>query len=121
MKSAERIFYLAIPLSKQLDYYREYQEEIVELVGVDNVSLISSRGIHILSLGNSDLVQNYYINPVLNIAQTPKVQKFARFIKSSDIDIAPSAWKGIISLNERIKTIVGPPPNSLSFWDRLVN
>ncbi|XP_024023799.1 GDSL esterase/lipase At5g03820 [Morus notabilis] len=79
--------FLAIPLSKQLEHYKEYQEEVVELVGAENASLIFSRGVHILSTGNSDFVQNYYINPVLNIALTSEqfsnvlVQKYAQFIE----------------------------------------
>lgn len=60
---------------------------MVEIVGAENASLVFSCGVHILSTGNSDFVQNYYINPVLNIALTSEqfsnflVQKYAQFIE----------------------------------------
>ncbi|EXC24924.1 GDSL esterase/lipase [Morus notabilis] len=59
--------FLAIPLSKQLENYKEYQGKIVELIGAENASSLFSRGIHIVSTGSSDFLQNYYVNPVVNI------------------------------------------------------
>lgn len=41
------------------------------MVGRDKASDLFSRGIHLLSAGSSDFIQNYYINPVLNQAYSP--------------------------------------------------
>ncbi|EXB52561.1 GDSL esterase/lipase [Morus notabilis] len=78
---------LAIPLSKQLDNYKEYQGKVAEIIGAANATSLLSSGIYLLSAGNSDFVQNYYINPLLNSAYTPDqfsnilVQNYAQFIK----------------------------------------
>ncbi|GMN56180.1 hypothetical protein TIFTF001_025299 [Ficus carica] len=78
---------LAIPLSKQLDNYKEYQGKVVEITGSDNATSMFSGGIYLVSAGSSDFVQNYYINPLLNTAYTPDqfsnilVQNFVKFIE----------------------------------------
>ncbi|KAJ9555742.1 hypothetical protein OSB04_010356 [Centaurea solstitialis] len=56
----------AISLPQQLSYYRHWQKQVVAMVGDDKAETIFSRGIHILSAGSSDFLQNYYINPFLN-------------------------------------------------------
>ncbi|XP_057548828.1 GDSL esterase/lipase At5g03820-like [Amaranthus tricolor] len=57
--------YRAIPISQQLAYYKDYQSKVVKMVGNDRAKGMFSGGIHILSAGSSDYLQNYYINPVL--------------------------------------------------------
>lgn len=61
----------AIPLTRQLSYYRAYQNRVTSIIGRENARRLFSRGIHILSAGSSDFLQNYYINPLLNILYTP--------------------------------------------------
>ncbi|KAK9291238.1 hypothetical protein L1049_009426 [Liquidambar formosana] len=63
--------YGAISLSRQLRYYREYQSKVVNMVGRTKANSIFSGGIHLLSAGSSDFVQNYYINPILNRVYSP--------------------------------------------------
>ncbi|KAJ7971463.1 GDSL esterase/lipase [Quillaja saponaria] len=63
--------YRAIPLTQQVNYYKEYQQKVVNLVGKANASIIISGAIHILSAGSSDFIQNYYINPLLNLLYSP--------------------------------------------------
>ncbi|XP_002284087.2 GDSL esterase/lipase At5g03820 [Vitis vinifera] len=60
--------YRAISLTQQVEYYKEYQAKVVRLVGKARAHDIFSGGIHLLSAGSSDFVQNYYINPLLNRA-----------------------------------------------------
>ncbi|XP_059429564.1 GDSL esterase/lipase At5g22810-like [Corylus avellana] len=57
--------YHAISLSQQLEYYREYRRRVVEIVGRSNASRITSGAIYFLSAGNSDFLQNYYVDPLL--------------------------------------------------------
>ncbi|CAL5389361.1 unnamed protein product [Camellia sinensis] len=64
-------FYHAISLTQQLAYYKEYQNKVVTMVGKDSANVMFSGGIHLLSAGSSDFIQNYYINPILNRAYTP--------------------------------------------------
>ena len=58
--------YSSIPLSKQLEYYKECQTKLVEAAGQSSASSIISDAIYLISAGTSDFVQNYYINPLLN-------------------------------------------------------
>ncbi|KAK4255187.1 hypothetical protein QN277_008214 [Acacia crassicarpa] len=55
----------SIPLSQQLENYKECQNILVEVAGQPNASSIISGAIHLISSGNSDFLQNYYINPLL--------------------------------------------------------
>ncbi|XWS43493.1 hypothetical protein CRYUN_Cryun16bG0108800 [Craigia yunnanensis] len=59
--------YRAIPLTQQLNYYKEYQTKVVNLVGKAKANDIISGAIHLLSAGSSDYIQNYYINPLLRV------------------------------------------------------
>ncbi|KAJ9699384.1 hypothetical protein PVL29_008132 [Vitis rotundifolia] len=61
----------AISLSKQLEYFKEYQEKVVKIVGKSNASSIISGAVYLISGGSSDFLQNYYINPLLYEAYSP--------------------------------------------------
>lgn len=63
--------YRAIPLTQQLNYYKEYQNTVVSMVGKEKANAIFSGGVHLLSAGSSDFIQNYYINPLLNRVYSP--------------------------------------------------
>ncbi|RYR33294.1 hypothetical protein Ahy_A10g047864 isoform L [Arachis hypogaea] len=60
----------AIPLSQQLEHYKECQNILVKVAGQSNASSIISGATHLVSAGNSDFIQNYYINPMLNKVYT---------------------------------------------------
>ncbi|KAJ8618558.1 hypothetical protein MRB53_014744 [Persea americana] len=59
-----------ISLSKQLEYYKEYQSKVVSIARKENASSIFSGAFYMLSAGIADFVLNYYINPLLNIHYT---------------------------------------------------
>ncbi|KAJ8754037.1 hypothetical protein K2173_001935 [Erythroxylum novogranatense] len=63
--------YGSISLTQQLSYYRDYQEKVANMVGQVKANNIYSGGIHLLSAGSSDFIQNYYINPLLNRHYSP--------------------------------------------------
>ncbi|KAK6776459.1 hypothetical protein RDI58_027460 [Solanum bulbocastanum] len=78
--------YDAIPLSKQLEYYKEYQKKLVVIAGKLNATSIINGSIHLISAGSSDFVQNYYINPLLYKVYTPDqfsdtlIKSYTKFI-----------------------------------------
>ncbi|XP_009625753.1 GDSL esterase/lipase At5g22810 isoform X1 [Nicotiana tabacum] len=78
--------YDAIPLSKQLEFYKEYQKKLVVIAGKVNATSIINGSIHLVSAGSSDFVQNYYINPLLYKVYTPDqfsdilVKSYTKFI-----------------------------------------
>ncbi|KAG8376645.1 hypothetical protein BUALT_Bualt09G0085000 [Buddleja alternifolia] len=63
--------YRAVTLTQQLAYYKEWQSKVVNLVGKTKANDIFSGGIHLISAGSSDFIQNYYINPMLNRVYSP--------------------------------------------------
>ncbi|KAL5218592.1 hypothetical protein ABZP36_019276 [Zizania latifolia] len=78
--------YSAIPLSRQLDYFREYQAKVEAVAGGGGKKL-TSESIYVVSAGTSDYVQNYYVNPMLGAAYTPDqfadllMQPFTTFVE----------------------------------------
>ncbi|XP_059655084.1 GDSL esterase/lipase At5g22810-like [Cornus florida] len=79
--------YDAIPLSQQLQYFKEYQKKLVGIAGKSNASSIISGSIYLVSAGSSDFAQNYYINPLLYKVYTPDefsdilIQSYVKFIQ----------------------------------------
>ncbi|KAL0316162.1 UNVERIFIED_CONTAM: GDSL esterase/lipase [Sesamum radiatum] len=59
--------YGALTLARQLEYYRDWQRKVVSMVGREKANAIFSGGIHLISAGTSDFIQNYYINPLLRV------------------------------------------------------
>ncbi|CAE6076073.1 unnamed protein product [Arabidopsis arenosa] len=92
----------AISLTRQLSYYRAYQNRVTRMIGRENARRLFSRGIHILSAGSSDFLQNYYINPLLNILNTP--DQFADILMRSYSEFIQNLYElgarriGVISL-----------------------
>lgn len=60
----------AIPLSQQLEYYKEYQGKLAKVAGSKADSIIKD-ALYIVGFGSSDFVQNYYVNPFINKLYTP--------------------------------------------------
>ncbi|XP_078432808.1 GDSL esterase/lipase At3g53100-like [Wolffia australiana] len=82
------LLYQTISLKRQLAYYKEYQWKVRRITRNRTVSdAIFSEGIHLLSAGSSDFIQNYYVNPVYNLFHTPSqfsdylVNSFVSFVK----------------------------------------
>ncbi|KAL2516302.1 GDSL esterase/lipase APG [Forsythia ovata] len=61
----------AIPLSQQLEYYKEYQTKLAKVAGSQKAASILKDALYIVSAGSSDFLQNYYVNPFLNKVYTP--------------------------------------------------
>ncbi|KAG6425886.1 hypothetical protein SASPL_110094 [Salvia splendens] len=55
-----------IPLSQQLQYFKEYQSKLASVAGSKNASSIIKEALYLIGAGNSDFLQNYYVNPFLN-------------------------------------------------------
>lgn len=60
----------AIPLSQQLQYYKEYQGKLAQAAGSSKSASIIKDALYLISAGNSDFVQNYYVNPFINKVYT---------------------------------------------------
>jgi phospholipase/lecithinase/hemolysin len=80
--------YRSITLTQQLIHYKEYQNSVVSMVGKNRGNEIFSDSIHLLSAGTSDFIQNYYVNPLLNVIYDPDrfsdvlIQSFTTFVQT---------------------------------------
>ncbi|CAA3028874.1 GDSL esterase lipase APG [Olea europaea subsp. europaea] len=61
----------AIPLSQQLQYYKEYQSKLSNIAGSNKAASILKEALYIVGAGSSDFLQNYYVNPFINKIYTP--------------------------------------------------
>lgn len=77
----------AISLPQQLQYFREYKGKLAKVAGSNKSASIIKDALYLLSAGNSDFLQNYYVNPWLNKLYTPDqygsylVGSFTSFVK----------------------------------------
>ncbi|KAM7255619.1 hypothetical protein ACFE04_008517 [Oxalis oulophora] len=78
----------AITLTQQLEYFKEYQSKLAKVAGSNKSASIIKEALYLLSAGNSDFLQNYYINPLINKVYTPDqfgsylISSFTTFVKS---------------------------------------
>lgn len=93
----------AISLSRQAEYFREYQSRVAASAGERRARALTSGSIYLVSAGTSDYVQNYYVNPMLGAAYTPDqfadalMQPFTSFIEvinQQPISISASQIRG---------------------------
>ncbi|XP_074312491.1 GDSL esterase/lipase APG-like [Silene latifolia] len=61
----------AIPLSQQLEYFKEYQGKLAKVAGSSKASSIIKDALYVVGFGSSDFVQNYYVNPFLYKLYSP--------------------------------------------------
>ncbi|KAL8466055.1 hypothetical protein ACS0TY_035250 [Phlomoides rotata] len=93
-----------IPLSQQLEYFKEYQGKLAKVAGSTQSATIIKDALYIVSAGSSDFVQNYYINPFLNKAYTP--DQYSSYL----IGIFTSFIKNIYGLGARKIGVTSLPP-----------
>ncbi|KAL1323540.1 GDSL esterase/lipase At5g22810 [Arachis ipaensis] len=85
---ATATLYNAVPLSHQLEYYKDCQNKLVETAGQSKAASIISDAIYIVTAGSSDFIQNFYINPLLNKVYTADkfsdllLQRYSNFIQN---------------------------------------
>ena len=60
----------AIPLSQQLEYFKEYQSKLNKVAGNQKAASIIKGALYVLSAGNTD-IRDYYVNPLVNKHYTP--------------------------------------------------
>ncbi|KAF6173219.1 hypothetical protein GIB67_026914 [Kingdonia uniflora] len=53
-----------IPLSKELEYFKEYQEKLIRSLGKTQATALLNKALYILSIGTNDFIENYYVLPI---------------------------------------------------------
>lgn len=93
-----------IPMSQQLQYYKEYQGKLAKAAGSTQAATIIKDALYLISAGSSDFVQNYYVNPFLNKAYTP--DQYSSYL----IGIYTSFVKSLHGLGARRIGVTSLPP-----------
>lgn len=94
----------AIPLSKQLDYFKDYSSKLVKFVGKKKAISILTESLFVISTGDGDFLQNYYINPSLR--DKFSVDQFTSLL----IDSFSSFVKHLYSQGARVVAVTSLPP-----------
>lgn len=58
-------------MNEQLEFYKDYQRELMKIAGKPKALSIISDGVYFIGSGSCDFLLNYYINPVLYKTYTP--------------------------------------------------
>ncbi|CAH1422726.1 unnamed protein product [Lactuca virosa] len=94
----------AIALSQQLQYYKEYQGKLAQVAGSSKAASITKDALYLLSAGNTDYVQNYYVNPFINKVYT--ADQYGSYL----VGIFSSFVKDLYGLGARRIGVTSLPP-----------
>ncbi|KAF3443372.1 hypothetical protein FNV43_RR13054 [Rhamnella rubrinervis] len=104
-----------IPLWKQLEYYKEYQQKLKSYLGNSLASQRISEALHMMSLGTNDFLENYYTIPGRQSQFT--VQQYQDFL----VGIAGNFIKHLYGLGARKISLGGLPPMGCLPLERTTN
>ncbi|XP_075668049.1 GDSL esterase/lipase At2g04570-like [Castanea sativa] len=104
-----------IPMWKELEYYKEYQNKLRAYVGKDKANEILSEALYLMSLGTNDFLENYYLS--LKRQSQFTVQQYEDFL----IGIAGNFIRELYSLGVRKISLTGLPPMGCLPLERTLN
>ena len=104
-----------IPMWKELEYYKEYQNKLRAYVGKDKAHEILSEALYLMSLGTNDFLENYYLSPKRQSQFI--VQQYEDFL----IGLAENFIRELYSLGVRKISLTGLPPMGCLPLERTIN
>ncbi|KAL4621426.1 hypothetical protein ACB092_06G226800 [Castanea dentata] len=104
-----------IPMWKELEYYKEYQNKLRAYVGKDKANEILSEALYLMSLGTNDFLENYYLS--LKRQSQFTVQQYEDFL----IGLAGNFIRELYSLRVRKISLTGLPPMGCLPLERTLN
>ncbi|CAL9013652.1 unnamed protein product [Prunus brigantina] len=93
-----------IPLWKEVQYYKEYQNKLRAYLGKAKAKKILTEALYLISLGTNDFLENYYTIPTRQMEFT--VQQYEDFL----IGLSENFIREIYSLGVRKISLTGLPP-----------
>ncbi|XP_059658639.1 GDSL esterase/lipase At5g45950-like [Cornus florida] len=94
----------AIPLTKQLEYFKHYKVQLRQVVGEKKAEEITSNALFVLSMGTNDFLKNYYLDSFRSDQFT--IEQYQNYL----ISRMSRAIKGMYRLGVRRLVVVGLPP-----------
>ncbi|KAL6978192.1 hypothetical protein U1Q18_042565 [Sarracenia purpurea var. burkii] len=104
-----------IPLSREIEYYKEYQNKLRAYLGVINADTILREALYLISLGTNDFLENYYTTTRRRSQFT--IAQFQEFL----IRIAENFIREIYRLGARKVSLGGLPPMGCLPLERTTN
>ncbi|EXC25530.1 GDSL esterase/lipase [Morus notabilis] len=104
-----------IPLWKEVEYYKEYQNKLRAHLGDRKANRILRQALYLVSLGTNDFLENYYIFPRRQSQFT--VEEYQDFL----VGIARNFFTKLHSLGARKFSLTGVPPMGCLPLERATN
>ncbi|KAK3445871.1 GDSL esterase/lipase At2g04570-like [Eucalyptus grandis] len=104
-----------IPLWKELEYYKEYQEKLRSYLGPSSANQVLTEALYMISMGTNDFLENYYTLPDRRSQFT--VTKYEDFL----IGIAEKFVRDLYGLGARKISLGGLPPMGCLPLERTTN
>lgn len=93
-----------MPLRKELEYYKEYQQRLRDYLGKDKAEKIIGECLYLMSMGTNDFLENYYILPYRSSQYS--VEGYQHFLSG----IARKFIEELYNLGARKISLGGLPP-----------
>ncbi|KAK4741808.1 hypothetical protein SAY87_025396 [Trapa incisa] len=113
-----------IPMWKELEYYRDYQQKLRASLGDKKANSIISEALYIVSLGTNDFLENYYSsfpipgsNSGCRRAQFPQPGQFEDFL----VSLAEGFIRDLYELGAQKVSFTGMPPMGCLPLERTTN
>lgn len=104
-----------IPLWKELEYYKEYQQRLRDYLGKEKANEVLSESMYLVSLGTNDFLENYYIMP--GRSSEYSIEEYQNFLA----EIARNFITELHQLGARKISIGGLPPMGCLPLERTTN
>ncbi|KAH8489571.1 hypothetical protein Peur_058943 [Populus x canadensis] len=104
-----------IPLWKELEYYKDYQNKLRAYVGDRKANEIFSEALYLMSLGTNDFLENYYTIPTRRSQFT--VRQYEDFL----VGLARNFITELYHLGGRKISLTGVPPMGCLPLERTTN
>ncbi|KAF9669575.1 hypothetical protein SADUNF_Sadunf14G0121800 [Salix dunnii] len=104
-----------IPLWKELEHYKEYQNKLRAYVGDRKANKILSEALYLMSLGTNDFLENYYTFPTRRSQFT--VRQYQDFL----VGLARDFITDLYRLGGRKLSLTGVPPMGCLPLERTTN
>ncbi|KAL5802387.1 hypothetical protein ACOSQ3_030836 [Xanthoceras sorbifolium] len=104
-----------IPLWKEMEYYKEYQETLRGYLGNEKANEVLREALYLISMGTNDFLENYYILP--RRSSQYSVKEYQSFLAG----IATNFITELYQLGARKISISGLPPMGCLPLERTTN
>ncbi|XP_020237720.1 GDSL esterase/lipase At2g42990 [Cajanus cajan] len=105
-----------IPLWKEVEYYKEYQEKLRSYLGDEKANERLREALYLVSIGTNDFLENYYVLPERR-CEFKTVEEYEDFL----IGLAENFFKEIYGLGARKISLTGLPPMGCLPLERAIN